>query len=334
VTVDTNPNDYKRVVVLVRWDRGLGRRYALQSTTIPNPGEAAGPSVSQLTTSLTGTITAAVSIPFSVTTNYVPSAVSWFVDGTPQGPAVGSSTSWSFTWALGAPGLLTPSSGEVLDGSYVVSAKAYDSFGVSGAGRAWTVVLNRRVPYAPTNFAGGRNGTVVDFEWSANKERDIQGYRVYRQPAIGSAVQVCALTSQTSCQDTSPPSDPTLSYYVVAVDKDSAGNLREGDHSVIALVSALNHPPYPPTNLAASTSGGNTVLAWSASPGDPDLGDHVDYYRIYRDGTTFADRYDRTQDGSQLTFTDTHTAGTTHTYWITAVDTQLAESTKLGPVTR
>ena len=34
---DSNPDDYKRIVSLVTWDRGDGRRYALQSTTRPEP---------------------------------------------------------------------------------------------------------------------------------------------------------------------------------------------------------------------------------------------------------------------------------------------------------
>ena len=54
--VDTNPNDYKRVVVLVRWNKGLGKRYALQSTTVPNPGLAAAPGVTVMTQASTGVI--------------------------------------------------------------------------------------------------------------------------------------------------------------------------------------------------------------------------------------------------------------------------------------
>jgi prepilin-type N-terminal cleavage/methylation domain-containing protein len=46
---DKNPNDYKRIVVLVRWNKGLGSRYALQSTTLPNPGLAAAPAIVTMT---------------------------------------------------------------------------------------------------------------------------------------------------------------------------------------------------------------------------------------------------------------------------------------------
>src|SRR5207244_5532580 len=54
---DTNPNDYKRIVVLVRWTAGLGSRYVLESATIPNPGQAAAPSVRMLSTSAPAPIT-------------------------------------------------------------------------------------------------------------------------------------------------------------------------------------------------------------------------------------------------------------------------------------
>ena len=90
-----------------------------------------------------------------------------------------------------------------------------------------------------------------------------------------------------------------------------------------------------PTNLTASSAGSNTVLSWSA-PGiqDPDLGDSIAFYRIYRDGSAYANRYDRTGTGADLTYTDTHPDGVPHTYYVTAVDTQLAESPLLGPVTK
>ena len=67
---------------------------------------------------------------------------------------------------------------------------------------------------------------------------------------------------------------------------------------------------------------------------DPDAGGSIDFYRIYRDGQLYGDRYDRTSLGTETTWTDTRTDGIQHDYSITAVDDQLAESTILGPVTR
>jgi hypothetical protein len=336
---DSNPDDYKRIVTLVRWDRGNGSRYALQSTTVPNPGVSAAPAVTGVSTTA-GFPNPSSPARFTAATNRVPSAVTWYVDGTAQstsGNSGGSGTSWWFDWALGSVDTTIgaePGSNEMLDGNYVISAKAFDGYGQYGSARAKTVTLNRRQPYEPTGFAGGRNGAVVEFEWAPSAERDLQGYRVYRSPAEGGN-EVCALTLKTSCQDTNPPASSSLHYYLVAVDKTDAGVLRDGDKSGTITVTESNDPPFPPTNLSLSTSNGDTTLTWSASPGDPNFllqGDKVDYYRIYRDGTAVANRYDRTGDGTVLSWTDTATDGATHTYWVVAVDTQLAESTKLGPV--
>jgi prepilin-type N-terminal cleavage/methylation domain-containing protein len=336
-TTDTNPEDYKRIVSLVTWDRGMGSRHAIQSTTVPNPGVSGAPGVTAVDT------TAAFPSPssparFTATINRPPAAVTWYIDGTAQSTASnsgGSGTSWWFDWSLGTVSTgSTPNAGEVLDGSYVVGAKAFDAYGQPGTIRSKTVGLNRRKPYAPTGFVAGRNGGSVDFEWAANRERDLQGYRVYRAPS-GSTVLVCTLTVKTTCRDTSPPSESSLNYYVVAVDKDASGALREGDKSATVTVGLSNLPPNPPTNLALTYDNGAAKLTWNASSGDPDddSGDKVSFYRIYRDGTAFGDRYDRTGDASTLTWTDNSAGGTTHTYRVVAVDTNLAESTFLGPVT-
>ena len=70
------------------------------------------------------------------------------------------------------------------------------------------------------------------------------------------------------------------------------------------------------------------MLSWiAASPADPDAGDSVQYYRIYRDGTDFVDDlYDRTATGSNLSYTDTNTGGDVHTYYVVAVDQYNTES--------
>ena len=344
---DTYPDDYKRIVTLVRWNRGGGSRYALQSTTVPNPGSAAAPQMVSLTApSLSVTAAATTSVTFAATTSRTPAAVSWSVDGTATGTATGVGTAWGFTWNLGAVSAgSTPNTGEVLDGAYVVSAKAFDSYGSFGQTKAVTLTVNRRVPYAPAQFAGGRNpggsgGTnSVDFEWAPNKERDIVGYRVYRVPTLGAAVQVCpatsgATTSSTTCEATNEPNSATVNYYAVAYDRDTAGNVRAGDVSPTIVVTGTNNAPLPPGTLSASTANGNTVLSWGASAGDPDVGDQVAFYRIYRDGQHFADRYDRTGTGAELTYTDTNTNGVQHDYSVVAVDTQLAESTFSNTVTR
>jgi hypothetical protein len=177
----------------------------------------------------------------------------------------------------------------------------------------------------------GRNGTVVEAEWNLNPERDIVGYRVYRLPSLGSWTLACPLVTTNSCVDPAPPTvaGGGLLYTVRAVDRDPAGALREGESSVSLDVNDPNLPPSPPSGLVASTSPeGAVVLSWTASPGDPDLGDSVASYRIYRDGV----RYDRTGLGTDTTWTDPALDGAGHSWTVTAVDTTLAESAAAGPV--
>jgi hypothetical protein len=338
--VDSNPADYKRVVSLVTWDQGQGHRWSLQATTVANPGLSAAPSLSNLTTTATLPVTGSgvTTLPFRATAPSVPASFAWYLDGTTKGTDAGSSTTWDFSWPLGTVnGGSAPNADEIPDGSYLVGARAFDSYGQPGAMRTITVVLNRSSPYPPQQFAAGRSGTIVNLEWAPSVERDVAGYRAYRSTDGGATwAQACALTTRTACQDTSPPAG-ILRYQVVAVDRDPSGTLREGRRtaSVVVGASGTNNPPNAPTNLAAATSSGNTILVWKAPViADPDLGDSIDHYVIYRDGVAFADRFDRTQTGSQLSFTDTRTNGIQHSYWVSAVDTHLGESTLTGPVTR
>ena len=279
-------------------------------------------------------------IPFTATTSVVPATTNWSLDGSIQSPApAGSGTSWSFTWPLGTVTSTTYGRDAVLDGTYTVGAQAYDSDGASAGTRSVTVSLNRVKPLAPAGFAGGWNGSRIDFEWQPNAEGDVIGYRIYRVTGAGNALvwpsSPSILKTDTTAQDTSPPNSSSLQYTVVALDTDPAtGQPREGTYSGLLTVSQGNQAPNPPTNLVASSQGNSTQLSWTApATSDPD-GDPIAFYRIYRDGTAYADRYDRTSTGADTTWTDTHTGGVAHTYWVIAVDSGLAESSLLGPVSQ
>jgi len=326
-TTDRNPDDHKRVTVDVTWSNSSGRGSVHEQAFVNNPGSSAGPGICSL--SVDGTTNNVIAnvvanAAFSICVNVTPAAVTWSVDGVVQANATGAGTAWNFLWPISS----------LYDGTYLVEAHAYDSLGRSGPSRAATVTLNRFLPLPPSGLAAGRNGSVAELEWLANPERDIVGYRAYRQQGV-SWVQVCSFTTATECQDPSPPAGLTLVYKVVALDYDNAGTLREGLPSSTVTVTSLNTRPNPPTGLTAQVVDGATVLSWAAPvPDDPDLLDSISFYRIYRDGNAIANRYDRTGAGTDLSFTDGRTGGTQHTYWITAVDTQLAESTIVGPVTR
>jgi prepilin-type N-terminal cleavage/methylation domain-containing protein len=327
---DTNPNDYKRIVVLVRWNKGLGKRYALQSTTVPNPGLAAAPAVTVMTPASKTMALGDQLINFTLTFNTPPAAVAWYVDGTAQGQGTGSGVNWAFQWDLGAVnvGGTAPFTSEILDGTYVVAAKGTDEFGQAGTAKASTVIVNRRVPYPPSNPHAGRNDGNAYLEWGANSERDVEGYRAYRVQA-GSDQLVCSLTRITRCKENGMPSGDQQ-YYVVAVDRDSGGSLRDGDHSALVTVPGVDSPPTAPPTVVAAKSGSNTVLSWTAAS-DPDAGDSIQFYRIYRDGTDWVGDYlGRTTTGSTLSYTDSSTNGDVHTYYVVAVDQSYSESRPIG----
>jgi hypothetical protein len=339
---DRNPEDYKMAKVTVTWSRAGGpTRTVTQTGLITNPGSASGPAVRSIAPRgfsapyvITGAATTSMIVDITVSSK--PAALNWLLDGTVQQPSpIMNGTSgllWTFTWNIG-----TTETG-VLDGDYILSSEAFNEYGVSGPGRQETVILNRRQPFKPRQVTGGRTifGT-VEVEWTANSERDIAGYEVWRD---GASTPVCPLAQQkldTICVDTAPPSDPTVNYWVYAYDTDpSTRQLRRGDRSDLLAVVTANQRPYAPTNLSLTSAADGTVrLTWRRpSPEDKDPGDGIEFYRIYRDGKSLSDRYDRWFDnGSTVTWQDTDTADKHHDYWVTAVDKHYAESVLLGPVT-
>lgn len=335
-TADKNPEDYKRVTVSATWTEKGRTRTSKQTGIINNPGSASGPAVRSINP-------AGYAAPYNVTTNVPaltiemttsskPATVGWLVDGTRQSaPVVQNGTSglaWKVSWPIAT----------LDDGQYIVAGEAFDVYGVSGPGRQETVMLNRFAPRPPKDVSGGRTrfGT-VEIEWTANSERDVVGYQVFR---VGAAEPVCAIDQQklaTFCTDDNPPDADPLEYYVRAYDKDPSGNLRASADSTHKLVTKTNSAPNPVTGLTLTTlPNGDTKLTWNRpAPEDPDVGDSVSFYRIYRDGTGRLDRFDRYFAGTtpNVTWTDTETGGSAHSYWVTAADGQNMESPFVGPVT-
>jgi type II secretory pathway pseudopilin PulG len=325
-TSDSNPIDFKRVTVTVTWRNGSGRGTVRQSTLVTARGGADAPAVQsiRLSSPLDPLITSAnvQSATIAVTTATNATAVVWSVDGSQEGTATGSGRNWVFTWPLPPH-----------DGAYDVAAQTVEASGAIGEPRSLTIVLNRFLPAAPQNFTAGRNGAVVEARWSASRERDVVGYRVYRQQS-GSPVVACPFTAETSCVDPSAPANTGvgLAYWVVAVERVGTAE-REGAASARVDVNGANRPPEIPQGLTLSKDAqGNTVLNWQpAAVPDKDPGDVISSYRIYRDGTAISNRR-ATTGGGETTWTDTNTGGVAHSYWITALDSHLAESLPLGPV--
>jgi Tfp pilus assembly protein PilV len=337
-TADANPDDYRRVTVDVSWRVAGKSGKVRQEATINNPGSAYASAVRTLTPngmSLPYTVTSpsVTSITFTVQTSGIPSVVRWYQDNLYHGDATGSYTTYSFTWDIS----------NVTDGTYVIGAQAFDADDESGATKAVTVTLNRYQPSTPTGFVGGRNGLVgLEFEWNPNAERDITGYRVYQMlgssPNTATDTVVCttstADTNPTTCINATVPVG-TAKYYVVALAPARApatGTELSAPPTAAntLVVDNSNIAPNPPQNVTATRQDGMVMLSWQA-PVDPaagETGDTLRYFRIYRDGIAYANRVDTSGSGTATSWVDFNPGDQTHTYYVTSVDSHLAESVK------
>ena len=336
---DANGDDFRRVTFELRWHDDGRDRLMSQATLVVNPAGGLGPRVLSISP-LTQTITANVN---SVAVTWATTAaqtVRWEGDDGGSAGTIAGSTSFTATWDIGSAG----SGSEVLDGSYTMTARAFDERDIAGESRRADIVLNRRAPYAPTGFVGGHNtraGDWVELEWQPNRERDILGYRVvWAGPdhtlATSDDEQVCPAPASgsmlppttTSCTDLSAESGEQK-YVVTAIDRDAGNALRVGDRRT-RVVSPAGPPPRSPLLLTSLTLDGRPRLTWTAP-----LLEDVAFYRIYRDGTEvgYADRYDRTSGGLVTSYTDTDPGTQSHRYWVTTVDSDYNESDPIGPVT-
>jgi prepilin-type N-terminal cleavage/methylation domain-containing protein len=358
VNQDRNPDDYKRVRVTLVWSTRQVTHSITQTSAIINPVGGLGPSVTSLvptnvanTDPIRLTTVAQNKIDFHVTTSSSAEGVKWSVGGEPKGSASGSSTNWDFSWNLDNP------DGTPLyhDCTYVIQADAFDSQDRAGTPRARTVIVNRRKPVAPTGFDGGRNGSsgFVDLQWVQNPECDVKGYRVYRSSTdgvLGSAVtcigETTDITEDIKCLD-NPPAGWQF-YTVVALDLPEGSSLpREGTLSPQIPVGDPSGRPPAPTNvslcigdatLACVDAGGvaapvgMVVVRWDPST-DPD---GIQFYRIYRGGTAFSNRYDDffpSASAPGYAWFEFDSSGGPHTYYVSAVDGTFTESVLSSGVT-
>jgi prepilin-type N-terminal cleavage/methylation domain-containing protein len=369
---DRNPDDYKRVRVRLVWTTRATQHSVTQTSSIINPVGGLGPSVTGLTmTSPASSSTSEVRIEsssaspinsasFLATSSGFAADLNWSVNGDSQGKASGGPTNWTFTWKF-TNGGSDPDNIVYYDCKYFIQADAFDAEGRAGTPRVLTVILNRREPIAPTDVAGGRNGSGdrVDVRWTPNPECDVIGYRVYRSTSAASlGTQVTcpdpdapstSVTTKEWCVDETAPATGPLYYHVVAVDTLANGSLREGTQSSALIVPATggNSVPSTPTNVSSCTGGqpdcnksdgtpapsGQIVVRWDPSA---DSDGSVAFYRIYRDGTAYANRWDDffpNASGGGLAWLEYAPGTTSHTYRVTAVDDLFGESALSDPVT-
>jgi hypothetical protein len=134
----------------------------------------------------------------------------------------------------------------------------------------------------------------------------------------------------------------------VAIDRDPAGAIREGAVSYLPVNTGNRRANTPGNPTAVLNADGTVTLTWATASGsgDPDNGDYVDSYRIYRRPAgatltpTYLNRYDYETAGqlcngtSTCKYTDKTPLGVSHVYTVTAVDSHLFESNYTANVTR
>ena len=276
--------------------------------------------------------TASSSIRFTVQTTEVPAKIVFSVDGVTKATTTPSGNSSVFSWQIdGGP------DGHVLDATYTITATAYDANNRPGPSRSVTVKLNRDLPMAvsPSPVRGGYNPRlgVVELEWDRNPEPDIMGYRVYRDRQRTQLV--CQFLNQptaTGCIDNLGGSG-AVEYHLYALDTAPVTLApREGAAQPIfkSVQKGGTRQPVAPASLTATTSNGNVVLSWPASPTPTyDAPNLIRFYRIYRGGTTLGSRI---AISTALSYTDPGAAGKGYRYYLTAVDKNFSESPIIGPI--
>jgi Tfp pilus assembly protein PilV len=365
-TQDSNPDDYKRVSVTVTPSNGSTP--SIQQTILIYGRPVNGPAVTCLSTSSACpgpdvTVTSDSSLTFNVTTTAAAASIQWLVNGNvpPSGqisagstdPYTPSGTSSSFTWNL-------PSA----DGTFALSAAAYDANGNSGTRSTVVVTLNRHRVIAPTSFSAGWNDLTggVEAQWVPSVDQDVLYYHVYRQYGRNAAqlVSTCGASGNvtgTSCADAPEPAfappipsarpNPCTSssqsytttdlYWVVGVDIDPATRAPRESTAQSPQVDAnlCDHQPYAPSTLSGTLSNGQLSLTWNApSPAAPDGWESIQAWRVYRWPASRGvqipgDRYQLVGNSPAVaSYTDgsPDPGGVQQSYCVTAVDAHLNES--------
>jgi type II secretory pathway pseudopilin PulG len=340
---DTAPEDLKRITAEVSWTLRGHTSTVKQVSTLTAAGQAIGllakelkltvptvstPTVPVITEKETKTLTFSVSFPEGT------SAIDWSLEGAKQEELTPASkaTSLTFSWTINEPVQKI----YVSDGTYQVAAQAVDATGVIGPPISIPVRLIRGVPAAPSEIVGGFNTVyksgiateVAEFQWKANAERNVIGYRVFgpkKELICPEGLEV--LSTTTSCIDftllAEKPSE--RAYTVVALYRDAGEEVQQSPPGAITIKRASSTAPNAPTNLTLTKNAdGSVSLKWEA----PKSGAAPSFYRVYRGSKDYTSRYGET---TSIEFKDTD-ATTTHEYWVTAAGSSLTESTFLGPV--
>ncbi|MGQ5634268.1 MULTISPECIES: fibronectin type III domain-containing protein [unclassified Streptomyces] len=170
-------------------------------------------------------------------------------------------------------------------------------------------------PLAPTGvswdqYTGQPPGIDAVLAWTANKEMDLAGYRVYRRVAGTSAFTRVGATTVPRFSERPPQTGQSYYYEIRAYDK--AGNESAGSTDQGPVPSRDLTPPATPKLTATGTEDANE-LSWTA-PSD------AVSYRVYRRAAGAAD-FTALGDTTSTSYTDAKAAyRTAYDYKVAALD--------------
>lgn len=251
------------------------------------------------------TIKGTTSIKVDATDNANVAKVEFYVQGVLK--ATDTSRPYEYSW----------DTTKVADGTYTISAKAYDEAGNSSMDARSVTVKNKVVqpPSAPTNLSGKATTTPsVSLQWTAAKTAGGSAlrYRVIRDGVTLATVNTAHYTDATVA------AGKKYTYRVMTVDAD--GNVSADGPSVTVDVPALpvkdTTPPTKPTGLTASAAGTRQVnLSWKKSIDNAG----AVTYDIYR--AKGSDKAAKIASTGALSYGDTGLSeGTSYTYHVVARD--------------
>ncbi|WP_428936378.1 PA14 domain-containing protein [Streptomyces sp. ACT015] len=192
------------------------------------------------------------------------------------------------------------------------------------------VGVDKVKPLVPTGTSLAHDSAHrVRFGWSANKEMDLAGYRVYRRlKGTSFGAEPLATTTSTAYTDTTLPKNGAVYFYEVRA-YDKAGNESAGTAD-LSVTTADTLAPATPTGVGGwrPDHSRKAQLSWSANT-ETDLAG----YHVYRSTTgrpvplTAANRVSGDKPLSTTWFEQPlPQTGDVHLYVVTAVDTHGNES--------
>jgi hypothetical protein len=196
----------------------------------------------------------------------------------------------------------------------------YTNSGNKTCAADWGLFLNGTTLLAGTSFFSGGTAARYNIVPGATPTRITLNFTTTARSFSAGDVLSLALQGDTASGNCS---NHTLYY----------GSGAHQTTLTLPLTSTAASLPQPaaPTGLSlVNNADGSNTLTWNAATGTP----APDFYRIYRDGQNYTDRVDTAGDDgtATITWTDTNTGGSTHTYYVTTASATLTESNMAGPV--